>query len=62
MAATSIFSKNRSNETVLKNQGASAMTQSKSFILLAVILGGLLLNGAAVAGAPSTRQVVFYVQ
>jgi hypothetical protein len=45
-----------------QKQGASAMTRSKSFILLAVILGGLLLNGAAVAGAPSTRQVVFYVQ
>ena len=38
------------------------MTKSKAFILLAVMLGGLSLSGAAVAGAPSTRQVVFYVQ
>lgn len=38
------------------------MTKSKSFILAAVVLWGVLLSGAAVAGAPSTRQVVFYVQ
>jgi hypothetical protein len=38
------------------------MIKNKSYIWIAVILWAGLMSGAAIAGNPSTRQVVFFVQ